>query len=76
MECEECGSENVLIYYDGEVVDCLDCYHRQGEKVEKRKPGKGFQWTKERRKDAPKEEIPPGSVENEDAERILRRRGH
>ena len=42
MECEKCGSENILIYQDGEVIDCLDCYHRKGEK-ERRRPGKEFQ---------------------------------
>ena len=76
MECEKCGSENILIYQDGEVIDCLDCYHRKGEK-ERRRPGKGFRWSKEGRKDIPKEEVSPGSVENEVAERILYgRRGH
>lgn len=42
MNCEKCGSENLLVYQDGEVIDCLDCYHRRGEKTEKRKPGTEF----------------------------------
>lgn len=81
MNCEKCGTENLLAYQDGNVIDCLDCYHRKGERA-KRKPGKAFMWRKSRYCHNCEMSVcvcdsPPGTVENEDAERILYgRRGH